>query len=97
MEFNNGLDVRGGKKYTFNLDLTEIEETKREDYVSAIVERFADRLELYGFAQYDLKWTTTNTNTAEIELTMSKKSESDFAAIQLLGSKGEISFWTQDQ
>lgn len=96
LQFKNGLDLRGGTEYVFNLDLTSTENNKKEEYTKKIVDKFAERLELYGYKDFQIGWSMKDANTAEIDLKTAKKTESDSTVIQLLASRGSFQFWTQD-
>jgi len=96
LQFKEGLDVRGGEKYILEADLDGVEEQNRENYAKDIAEKFALRLELYGFRQFDLRSKVTEDNKLELELLSARRTEDDSSVVQLLASKGRIEFWTED-
>jgi len=103
LQFGNGLDIRGGKKYTLQTSLANVAADQREKYSKDLVDKFAARLELYGynrlnsnaFKQFDLRWSIVDDNL-NIELTAPEKSSDDYQIVNLLGSKGKLEIWTQD-
>ncbi len=94
-KFKEGLDFRGGKKHTFEADLAGVEEGKREAYSKTITQKFASRLETYGYKDFRLKWQVEDTKL-KVTLFISELTEFDSQVIPLLASKGEIIFWSQD-
>lgn len=96
LKFKDGLDLRGGEKYVFAADLSEVEEKNRAEYAEDLAKDFLERLDLYGYKQYELNWKITDEQTIEVELLAPNNNKSDSAIIQLLASKGEFTFWTED-
>lgn len=96
LQFQKGLDLDGGEKYTFSISLEGIEEQNKRQFVEKLAQELYQRVQLYGYKQVDLNWKIEDSTTAKFELITTAKSEADNTVIQLLASKGVIEFWTED-
>lgn len=97
LQFSDGLDVRGGNRYTLNTEIPPQYDLReqQEQFAKELTDGFNTRLRHYGFSEYSLKWWIDDTMVI-VELEVAQISEYIDQLVALLAARGEIKFWSTD-
>ncbi len=106
LKFGDGVDVRGGKKYNFVVDMKDaLKDNYSEEELSKLnfqemaknsSYKMASRLEKLKLKDFDMTWYIDEDDILHITLITGNKSANVEEAIPLLAGKGEIEFYSQD-